>query len=192
MVQVTYKYKNQYVQDTFSTNVYVAAFTTSNARLRLYDMLDKLGKSVAYYILIVLFILIMEKILLKQGVCWVNGLTSWEKTIVKEWFSTGPKSYGYLTNTGKEVVKIKGFTLNYENSKHLNTEGMKRIIEKEIDKVHLRYKMITRNVKDKTLVNIETTKEFRFEYDKRMVMPEKDGIIETFPWGYYKLERSLA
>ena len=35
MVQVNFKYKNQYVQDTFSTNVYVAAFTTSNARLRL-------------------------------------------------------------------------------------------------------------------------------------------------------------
>ena len=49
MVQVTFKYKNQYVQDIFSINVYVAAFTTSNARLRLYDMLDKLGQSVAYY-----------------------------------------------------------------------------------------------------------------------------------------------
>jgi len=34
MVQVTDMYKNLYVQDTFSTNVYIAAFTTSNARLR--------------------------------------------------------------------------------------------------------------------------------------------------------------
>jgi len=49
IVQVTYKYKNQYVQDTFSTNVYIAVFTTCNARLRFYDMLDKLGQSVAYY-----------------------------------------------------------------------------------------------------------------------------------------------
>ena len=49
IVQVTYKYKEQYVQDPFSTNIYIAAFTTSNARLRLYDMLDKLGQSVAYY-----------------------------------------------------------------------------------------------------------------------------------------------
>jgi len=38
MVQVTFKYKNQYVQDTFSINVYIASFTTSNAQLRLYDM----------------------------------------------------------------------------------------------------------------------------------------------------------
>ena len=49
VVQVTYKYKDWYVQDPFSTNIYIAAFTTSNARLRLYDMLDKLGQSVAYY-----------------------------------------------------------------------------------------------------------------------------------------------
>jgi hypothetical protein len=49
ILQVTYKYKDQYVVDTFSTNVYIAAFTTSNARLRLYNMLDKLGQSVLYY-----------------------------------------------------------------------------------------------------------------------------------------------
>jgi hypothetical protein len=30
---------------------------------------------------------------------------------IKEWFTTGSKSYGYLTNTEKEVVKIKGFYL---------------------------------------------------------------------------------
>ena len=44
--------------------------------------------------------------------------------------------------------------------------------------------MITRNVKNKTLVNTETSKGFRFVYDKRMIIPEKDGIIETLPWGY--------
>ena len=48
MVQVTYRYINRYVQDTLATNVYIAAFTTSNARLLLYDMLNKLGHSVAY------------------------------------------------------------------------------------------------------------------------------------------------
>ena len=61
---------------------------------------------------------------------------------------------------------------------------MKQIIDKEIDKVHLSYKMITRNAKNKTLVNKETSKEFRFDYDKRMVIPDKDNTIETLPWGY--------
>ena len=44
--------------------------------------------------------------------------------------------------------------------------------------------MITRNVKNKMLVNTETSKEFKIEYDKRMIIPEKDGTIETLPWGY--------
>jgi hypothetical protein len=44
--------------------------------------------------------------------------------------------------------------------------------------------MITRKVKNKTLVNTETSKEFRFDYDKRMIIPEKDGTIEILPWGY--------
>ena len=103
---------------------------------------------------------------------------------IKEWISTGPKSYGYLTNKGKEMVKIKGFTLNYQNSKHLNFNSMRQIINKEIEKVHLSYHLITRNVKNKTLVNKETTKEFKAEYDKRNATPEKDGTIETLPWGY--------
>jgi len=57
---------------------------------------------------------------------------------------------------------------------------MKKITEKEIGKVNLSYKMITRDVKNKT----ETSKEFRFEYDKRMVLPEKDATIEILQWGY--------
>lgn len=34
---------------------------------------------------------------------------------IKLWASTGPKSYYYETNLGKNVTKIKGFTLNYQN-----------------------------------------------------------------------------
>jgi hypothetical protein len=54
----------------------------------------------------------------------------------------------------------------------------------ETDKVILIYKMISRNVKNKTLVDTETSKDFRFGYDKRMIIPEKGGPIETLPWGY--------
>ena len=42
-------------------------------------------------------------------------------------------------------------------------ESMKRILEKEIDKVTLSYKTITRNVKNKTLFNTETSKEFNVD-----------------------------
>ena len=61
---------------------------------------------------------------------------------------------------------------------------MNIIIDKEIDNVRLSYNMITRNAKNKTLVNKETTKEFKFYYDKRMVITEENGVVETLPSGY--------
>lgn len=36
-------------ENDFTTNAFIAAFTTANARLRLYEMLDILGESVVYY-----------------------------------------------------------------------------------------------------------------------------------------------
>jgi hypothetical protein len=49
MIEVTYKFKGVFVTNEFNTNEYIAAFTTANARLRLYEMLDKLGESVIYF-----------------------------------------------------------------------------------------------------------------------------------------------
>jgi hypothetical protein len=49
MLQIDYKYKCYYVENDFNTNILIAAFTTANARLRLYEMLDILGENVVYY-----------------------------------------------------------------------------------------------------------------------------------------------
>jgi hypothetical protein len=52
MLQIDYKYKGCYVENDFNTNIFMAAFTTANARLRLYEMLGILGERVVYYIMI--------------------------------------------------------------------------------------------------------------------------------------------
>ena len=103
-VQVTYKYINQYVQDTLATNVYIAAFTTSNARLRLYDMLNKLGQSVAYYDTDSIVYIDNGENTIKTGE-WNDEIRN--NSHIKEWYWTGPNSYGYITSTGQEVVKAK-------------------------------------------------------------------------------------
>ena len=46
MVQMTYDLKNQFVDNSNDTNIFIAAFTTSHARLKLYDVLDTLGEQV--------------------------------------------------------------------------------------------------------------------------------------------------
>ena len=46
MVQMTYNMKDQFVDNSNSTNIVIAAFTTSHARMMLYGVLDKLGDQV--------------------------------------------------------------------------------------------------------------------------------------------------
>uniref|UniRef100_A0A8D8ZAP4 DNA-directed DNA polymerase n=1 Tax=Cacopsylla melanoneura TaxID=428564 RepID=A0A8D8ZAP4_9HEMI len=181
MVQVNYKYHDKYVEDPFSTNIYIATFTTAHARLRLYDMLDKIGNRVVYYDTDSVVHIIDEKNPVQTGCLlgeWTNELAS--DDYISEFFSTGPKSYAYKTNKGKEVLKVKGFTLNYENSTTLSRQNMEKILDKEINNITLSYNMITRDRKNKKLVNKHMDKQFKFDYDKRCILTNYD----TKPWGY--------
>ena len=49
MVEMSYIQKDMFVDNSFDTNVFIACFTTSSARLMLYDKLDYLGDLVLYY-----------------------------------------------------------------------------------------------------------------------------------------------
>ena len=49
MVQMTYNFKDQFVDNSKNTNIYIAYFTTSHARLMLYDKLDYLQEKVLYF-----------------------------------------------------------------------------------------------------------------------------------------------
>jgi len=44
MVYANYETKNEFLKVNYNTNLYVACFTSSRARLRLYNMLEKLDK----------------------------------------------------------------------------------------------------------------------------------------------------
>ena len=52
--------------------------------------------------------------------------------------------------------------------------------ELEQTSVDLTYNRINRDIKTKNLVNIVETKKFKFEYDKRVILPNHD----TIPYGY--------
>ena len=49
MVQMTCNFKDQFVDNFKNTNVYIACFTTSHARLMLYNKLDPLNEKVLYF-----------------------------------------------------------------------------------------------------------------------------------------------
>ena len=49
MVQMTYNFKDQFVDNSNNTNIYIACFTTSHARLMPYNKLDYLNEKVLYF-----------------------------------------------------------------------------------------------------------------------------------------------
>ena len=49
MVQMTYNFKAQFVDNSKNTNIYIVYFTTSHARLMIYDKLNYLQERVLYF-----------------------------------------------------------------------------------------------------------------------------------------------
>ena len=49
MVQMTSNFKDQFVDNSKNTNIYIACFTASHARLMLYNKLDYLKEKVLYF-----------------------------------------------------------------------------------------------------------------------------------------------
>jgi len=72
--------------------------------------------------------------------------------------------------------KNKRVYLKLQKFKTFKLESMKQIIEKYINKVNVSYEKIARNVTNKTLANTVTSQVFKFEYDKRMFLPEKYSL----------------
>ncbi|XP_050066420.1 uncharacterized protein LOC126555557 [Aphis gossypii] len=115
LVEVSYKQINEYVGNEHNTNIYIAAFTTSNARLRLYNMLDNLGEKVVYYDTDSVFY-IFDDVEVKTGCMlgeWTDELGP--GVHITDWVSTSPKSIAHTDNENRTTTKIKGFTLSYEN-----------------------------------------------------------------------------
>ena len=49
VIEISYNFREETSSDPVNSNVDIAAFTTSHARLRLYEGLKKLGRQVLYY-----------------------------------------------------------------------------------------------------------------------------------------------
>ena len=180
MVQVTYKYKDYYVKNDYNTNIFIAAFTTANARLRLYEKLGELGKAVIYCDT-------DSIVYYDNGINTIpNGdlLGEWTDELgggyIVKWLATGPKSYYYKTSDGKDTTKCKGFTLHHKNAEKINAESMEKLIDQEIVRVQVTNNQITRNKKTKQLINKEETKTLSFNFDKRIIIDSYD----TISYGY--------
>ena len=204
IARVQYKYREEFVKPLKNVNVIIAAYTTTHARMKLYDLLDSLGERNFYHDTDSVIFLSTPGTKDPPLSDFLGGLTSELKpgVHITEFLSTGPKCYTYKHSDPEIpiVSKIKGIRLNYKTGDVLNMESMLRIYEQTMrncendrfnnndpytDTITPNLKVnggmnIMRNKNEAYLFNTEMMKTFQCVFTKRIVF--SDGT--TLPFGY--------
>ena len=172
-----------------------AVFTTANARIRLYAMLEWLHPSQLCYCDTDSVMFIYDETNPEhkapinsetnpETVKFGNSLGDWEDEFkggwIKELVIGGAKSYAYISNKNKTVIKQKGITLDRANSSLVTFETMRdMILEDKPIQSEKRYQFRWGNeTKDITTVFIGRS--------IRSTISEKRTIngYDTLPFGY--------
>jgi len=194
LVQINYKKLEEFEDELPNTNPVIAAYTTAQARLKLLDYIEDLQERVLYFdtdSIIYLtrpedqyepptgdFLGDMQDELREYG----------EGSYIREFVSTGPKSYAYTiwsSSSGKEVevVKSKGIPLKGAAESLIQLSMMKDKVEKFVS-VGLRemtsIPLVMICKRRHHVYTKKTEKIFRVTYDKRRILPD----FNTVPFGY--------
>ncbi|KAK3735264.1 hypothetical protein QZH41_008887 [Actinostola sp. cb2023] len=183
LAQLQYDRIDDFTRESGFASVVHAAFVTSFARLKLYRYLEELQERFLYFDTDSIFYVTHPgQALLPLG-DYLGDLTSELKRpgdFIREFVSTGPKSYAYVTDQGEKEVKCKGIPLNVMSSAVINFNSMLRLVEGMEEKyVVTEPHRIQRDAKRRQLKTVEMSKDFRVVYDKRV----RRGV-ETVPYGY--------
>ena len=181
------------------TNVIVAAFCTTWARLKLWAAMEKINHRVIYHDTdSIIYSFLPNDYCLPTGQ-YLGELTdelSCDKLncvgcktghYIVEFVSCGPKNYAYRLNSGEIVCKVRGFCLNFNASQIINFESMKDVLLAWKNKVTqpemITVKgMILRNKYDCVIYTKHVPKNYGLVYTKRRVLDN----LDTVPYGYCK------
>ncbi|PFX25087.1 hypothetical protein AWC38_SpisGene10309 [Stylophora pistillata] len=134
LVEVVAKRDDQYLEKGRATNAFIAAFTTCQSRLKLYESLEILKDRVLYYdtdSVVYKWRPGESEIALGDYLGDVTNELD-EGDYIVEFISAGAKNYGYVTAHEKCCIKVKGFSLNVLGMLQLNYEIMEQNILDEI------------------------------------------------------------
>ena len=192
VLEVLYTAPTDECVENGKTNLFVAAFTTCHARLKLYAYLKVLGEQVFYFDTdSVIYAHRPGEPQVENG-DYLGDLTDeleYGDHIV-DFTSGGPKNYGYTTRQGKVECKVRGFTLsNVRSSQQLNYNILKQnVLDELTDPLDARRTVdvtnphfFTRNPATKELKVSPRTKQYGLVFDKRVVDPE---TFKSYPYGY--------
>ncbi|XP_071581363.1 uncharacterized protein [Temnothorax nylanderi] len=139
VIYASWRLQDEAVVASPLTNVVIAAYTTAQARLKLYEYLEALDRRVLYYdtdSCIYLSTGDPNEYEPRTGNFLGDMTDELESygcgTYIEKFVSGGPKFYAYIicTPDGRTVesCKVKGITLNYKNSLAVNFNSIKNLI----------------------------------------------------------------
>ena len=116
---MTYTFKDHFFDNSRNANVYIACFTTSHARLMLYNKLNYLKEKVLYFDTDSIIIYASDG---TKNVKTGNMLGDMTDEIsgkgINSFASTGPKSHSFKYGNNEQKSAIKGFTLTMKTTTH--------------------------------------------------------------------------
>lgn len=199
LLEVVFTHHDDNVPPSNKTNIFIAAFTTCWARLKLYDYLDLLGEQVLYYDT---DSVIYRHIPSNPSVATGDFLGEMTNELegddyIVEFVSGGAKNYGYKTKNGKTECKVRGFTLNVRGAGSLNYEIMKANIINELEQPLDTKRTVAvtnpnhfkRDQTHKRIALVNQTKQYGLVFDKRVVDPVSK---RSYPFGYARIDDDIA
>ncbi len=193
MLLLTYHFKNDLLPIQGNLSLIIAIFTTSHARVHLYNYIKQVSAESLLYFDTDSVMLVEkdgEHVLPRSSK--IGGLKDelneyGTNSKGDEFCSGGPKTYAIKVEktdgTYEWIFKIKGITLNYRNLKIISPETMiDTILNCPTEKMEIVEKRkITRNKNTGELQNKISWKKWKIVYTKRVIVNQ----FKTLPFGYY-------
>lgn len=178
-----------------NVNVVIAAYTTAHARLHLYNYLDKLQEKCLYYDTDSVFFVKSEN---DDGLPlgdYLGDLTDelseyGDNCFINEIVFSSEKSYAYtvVSENGEmkgTVCKVKGITLNHENSQHINFHSMKELVLRNVYENSNTIKFNTNTILRTGESTVYTTKkEYTFQVNAHKRRRVGNENVFTLPFGF--------
>jgi hypothetical protein len=187
VVRVSWKYPEDNITSGKNVNVAVAAYVTTQARLKLYEYLNRVGQTVLYCD--ISSVVYVQKTAEPPKVAigdYLGDLTDeleeyGSGSYIDDFVSSGPKNYAFSVicpSTGKRTYKckVKGIILNYENSKVVNFDTLKTMIHENAPLVHVHNPKKIKRKPGYIVVTQQESKEYKVVFKKRWLIDNFDSL----------------
>ena len=198
VIEIEFKDATDFEPLNMNTNVVIAAFCTSWARLKLWGVMRMLGSRVLYHDTDSIIFSVKDSTeyipplgeylgqLTNELSCKELGCKNdkCEGHWIEEFVSCGPKNYTYRLNSGEIVCKVRGFSLNHRSSLIINFQSMKDSLYGWMNNTPLELVTVKTEVRrdkyETKVFNRVIAKQYGVVYDKRKVLPD----FTTLPYGF--------